>query len=30
LTHGLVSEPAASVWACEGGGSNDILRKRIA
>ena len=30
LTHGLVSEPAASVWACEGGGSNDISRSTIA
>ncbi len=30
LTHGLVNEPAVSVWACEGGGSNDITRMTIA
>jgi len=30
FTQGLVNEPAASVWACEGGGSNDITRTTIA
>ncbi|MCX6536227.1 MAG: hypothetical protein NT119_06710 [Actinobacteria bacterium] len=30
FTHGLVNEPAASVLACEGGGSNDISRTTIA